>query len=347
MIRINGGQATLGANTFTGAQVAPSLALGGATIGSNALAVTGTAFVSGNVAVAGSTFDPFGRGYTNMLSVGSINSGTSAIEINAGAAFNAFLDLGVNGVRVAALVGNATNASFVTAATGTSIIIGVNSQNDLTIANGGIAAIRGTLAIGGATIGTNALAVTGTAAVTGSGSFSGGLSVGTTGVTAAGDVGVTGKIYAIGATQLLLQGGDGIALFRNSAGTDFSRLMFGGTTSSYPSIKRNAAAFDLRLADDSGYASLAGATLTATADAIVLGTVYSRYTTALPAGGTANSGIRLFSTANFGIFAGSGAPTLSAAQGSLYLRSDGTGTNDRMYVNTNGSTTWTAVTTVA
>jgi hypothetical protein len=31
----------------------------------------------------------------------------------------------------------------------------------------------------------------------------------------------------------------------------------------------------------------------------------------------------------------------------LYLRSDGSGTTDRAYINTNGSTTWTALTTVA
>lgn len=67
--------------------------------------------------------------------------------------------------------------------------------------------------------------------------------------------------------------------------------------------------------------------------------------TAIPAGGTAGTGYRLSSTSNFGIFFGSGAPTLSAAQGSLYLRSDGTTTNDRAYINTNGSTTWTALTT--
>lgn len=69
--------------------------------------------------------------------------------------------------------------------------------------------------------------------------------------------------------------------------------------------------------------------------------------TAVPAGGTAGIGYKFSSTANLGVFFGSGAPTLSAAKGSLYLRSDGTGTNDRMYVNTNGSTTWTAVVTVA
>lgn len=42
---------------------------------------------------------------------------------------------------------------------------------------------------------------------------------------------------------------------------------------------------------------------------------------------------------------GSGAPTLSAAQGSIYLRSDGSSTSTRLYVNTTGSTTWTNVTT--
>jgi hypothetical protein len=67
---------------------------------------------------------------------------------------------------------------------------------------------------------------------------------------------------------------------------------------------------------------------------------------AITAGGT-TAGLEFSSTLDFGIFFGSGVPTISAAKGSLYLRSDGTTTNDRMYVNTNGSTTWTAVTTVA
>jgi hypothetical protein len=69
--------------------------------------------------------------------------------------------------------------------------------------------------------------------------------------------------------------------------------------------------------------------------------------TAVPAGGTAATGLMFSSTANLGVFFGSGVPTLTAAKGSLYLRTDGTTTNDRMYVNTSGTTTWTAVTTVA
>ena len=70
-------------------------------------------------------------------------------------------------------------------------------------------------------------------------------------------------------------------------------------------------------------------------------------TTAIPAGGTTGLGLNFSSTANFGVFYGSGAPTLSAAKGSLYLRSDGSTTTSRAYINTNGTTTWTAITTVA
>ncbi len=69
--------------------------------------------------------------------------------------------------------------------------------------------------------------------------------------------------------------------------------------------------------------------------------------TAVPAGGTAATGLRFSSTANLGIFFGSGVPTLSAAQGSLYIRTDGSTTTTRMYINTNGTTGWTNVVTSA
>lgn len=68
---------------------------------------------------------------------------------------------------------------------------------------------------------------------------------------------------------------------------------------------------------------------------------------ATTSGGVQGAGIQFGSTFLFGVYFGSGAPTLSAAKGSLYLRSDGSTTNNRMYVNTDGSTTWTAVTTAA
>lgn len=54
-----------------------------------------------------------------------------------------------------------------------------------------------------------------------------------------------------------------------------------------------------------------------------------------------------FQAAGVTIIAGAGAPTESAPQGSLYLRTDGSSTSTRLYVNTDGGTTWTNVTTAA
>jgi hypothetical protein len=50
-------------------------------------------------------------------------------------------------------------------------------------------------------------------------------------------------------------GADGLIALYNSAGTDFSRLQFGGTTSSFPALKRSSAELQVRLADDSGFAA--------------------------------------------------------------------------------------------
>ena len=85
--------------------------------------------------------------------------------------------------------------------------------------------------------------------------------------------------------------------------------------------------------------SISGTTLSGT------GSVTAHSGTAVPAGGTAGAGFKLSSTANLGVFFGSGAPSLSAAQGSLYMRTDGSSTSTRLYVNTNGTTGWTNVTT--
>ena len=54
---------------------------------------------------------------------------------------------------------------------------------------------------------------------------------------------------------------DGVLELSDSAQTNFGRLQFGGTTSSFPSIKRNSAAIDFRLADDSAYATIAANTI--------------------------------------------------------------------------------------
>jgi len=72
----------------------------------------------------------------------------------------------------------------------------------------------------------------------------------------------------------------------------------------------------------------------------------SANTTAPPANGSAACGIGVSSTANLGIYFGAGAPTFSAAEGSIYSNTTG-GAGARLYTNTSAGsgTTWTAATT--
>ena len=49
---------------------------------------------------------------------------------------------------------------------------------------------------------------------------------------------------------------DGVLLISNNASTDFSRLQLGGTTSSFPALKRSSAQLQVKLADDSAFASI-------------------------------------------------------------------------------------------
>lgn len=75
------------------------------------------------------------------------------------------------------------------------------------------------------------------------------------------------------------------------------------------------------------------------------GNVTAGSATAVAAGGSTSGAFLMSSTAALGVYVGSGAPTISAAQGSLYLRTDGSSVSTRLYVNTNGTTGWTNVTT--
>jgi len=54
---------------------------------------------------------------------------------------------------------------------------------------------------------------------------------------------------------------DGVITLLNNSFADFNRLQFGGTTSSFPALKRSLATLQVRLADDSAYSNLAAAQL--------------------------------------------------------------------------------------
>lgn len=67
--------------------------------------------------------------------------------------------------------------------------------------------------------------------------------------------GAAGLFYWIGRSTLASPS-DGVMTLANNATTDFARLQFGGTTSSFPALKRSTTKLQARLADDSAYATL-------------------------------------------------------------------------------------------
>lgn len=64
--------------------------------------------------------------------------------------------------------------------------------------------------------------------------------------------------------------------------------------------------------------------------------------------GTLQAGVTgLLSSTGPVILSGSGAPTSTAAHGTVYINTTGATVSTRMYINTTGASTWTAFTTLA
>lgn len=80
------------------------------------------------------------------------------------------------------------------------------------------------------------------------------------------------------------------------------------------------------------------------------GTITLNPATTATAGGAAGDGV-MYGSIGVGLFTGTGAPTFSAMNGSIYTDSNATTTTTRIYVNKSGAgtagTTWTALTTAA
>lgn len=89
----------------------------------------------------------------------------------------------------------------------------------------------------------------------------------------------TASTYAVDAAGALTWAGrsqiksaaDGNVQLGDNAGTAFGLLQFGGTSTSYPALKRSSAALYARLADDSAYADFEGSNLTARSGTVKLG----------------------------------------------------------------------------
>lgn len=286
---------------------ATSLALGGSAIGGNALAVTGSSALSATtattIAVGGATI---GGNSLAVTGTGIISGNlTGSSNINCGAASS----LGWTG------------RSQIISPTDGQIVLQNNAGTDFTYLKWG----GGTSSFPAIRRASAALNI-----VLADGSADADVTAGN--ITASGNVGSgASQLLYFSGRSILAAPSDGVIRLTNNAQTDFTRLQFGGTTNSFPAIKRNGVAFNFRLADDSADASIAALA------GNFSGSVSAGINTAITAGGS-GVGLYLSSTSGFGVIGGSGAPTLSAAQGSLYLRSDGA-----PYYNNNGTTGWTSM----
>lgn len=176
-----------------------------------------------------------------------------------------------------------------------------------------------TASIGGAVNFTSIGATTpGSGAFT-TGSFSGALT--TAGILGSSDIraGALNAFYWTGGAQLFSPS-DGVIKLSNSVETDFNRLQFGGTTASFPAIKRSGTVIQIKLADDSAFTTLQASSVH----------VYEGFE---------------FSLNNIKVLTGSGTPegAITAVVGSTYHRSNG-GAGTSFYVKESGTgnTGWVA-----
>lgn len=121
----------------------------------------------------------------------------------------------------------------------------------------------------------------------------------------------------------------------NTASTD-RYITLTGSNGGNPTIGTSAGSLALSVA------VVAASTVTVGSNLFANGYAQVNSDDATPAGGATNTGLFLGVSA-IGIYFGSGAPTVSAAQGSLYIRTDG-GASTRLYSNNNGTTGWSAIT---
>jgi hypothetical protein len=81
--------------------------------------------------------------------------------------------------------------------------------------------------------------------------------------------------YRWGSLSRMYAPSDGVIELTNNAANDFSRLQFGGTTSSFPALKRNGANLEVKLADDSAFSGISGNVITATSRIDITGTTFA------------------------------------------------------------------------
>lgn len=296
-----------------GVAAGTSLALGGATIGTDALAVTGTTKLGGLVTV------------TSNINLGGATSSFPQIQPSGNSILFTLADNSAYAsIRVAAIsfpfgtkLLDAANGTLNINNSGGSASLGISVPNNAVMQLGGFdtdlnsAIVAQTLrvqgALGGGTsnqagkdfsiygspgkgtgAGGSLLFYTSPAGSTGTAQNAGvlALTIGPTGattfaqtITTTGSLNASGNIIfggalVFGSNSIIKSTVDGNATLLNQGQTGFTALQFGGTTSSFPALKRSTTSLQARLADDGAFTAIQGKLTTdnAYAAGVVVGT---------------------------------------------------------------------------
>lgn len=255
------GTGTAITSTTLNATTSVIMAVGGSAIGT--WSATGLAMNS--LALSGITT----LGMSGTLTLGTsqaINGTTSVIQQVGGSTIGtwsatglAMNSLALSGVTTIVAATSLSVPSIITASGALGITPAAGSNLNVTLSTTGDFAVNTNqlyVDTSAARVGINNAAPTVPLDVVGAALFSSTLGV-VGNINGEGNVrgGADGAFYWV-ARSTITSPSDGNIVISNQASNDFSKLQFGGTTSSFPSIKRNATAINFRLADDSADASI-------------------------------------------------------------------------------------------
>jgi|GEM_PF-4326383 len=315
-----------------GVATGTSLALGGATLGANALAVTGTTLLGGALTSTLGTISantPMIAGTQTWNNSAIVFEGISLDVIDtASSATSLLLDMTVNSASAfkVSKTGATTLTSGITSTAGTitastPMIAGTQTWNNSAILFKGT-----TLAV--VDTASSATSVLLDLQVNSASVFTvaktGGLTLTNT---------VTPTLGTVTADTPVLSG---TATWNNSAIT-FNTISL-TITDTASQAASNLALMTVGSAQIFRLTKQGGLT--------TAGNLIGQASTALPAGGVASSGMRIWASGPF-YTSGSGAPTAAFPIGSIYARSDGSNASTRLYSATSSSGAWTNVVTAA
>ena len=123
------------------------------------------------------------------------------------------------------------------------------------------------------------------------------IAIDCTSLTSTGTI-TTATTFAASAKSQLISNSDGVWLATNAASNGFTKFQLGGPTSSFPSIDRNGAGIDFKLADGSAAANVSAAVVTAESHATTAANVVTDTTTGITLTTAHNGKVLLLSNAS-------------------------------------------------